>query len=470
MSIDIWLLILFVVGVTLFLILERKKLIREGPLFLYKTKIGLNIIETIAKKYKKTIKFLCYLSVGLGYIMMAVFTSFFLYSMVKSIYLYFIHPRVIEIISAPPLMLLIPYFPKIFGVEEFFPAFPFMYFIIAIAIVAIVHEGAHGIVARYHGVKIKSTGFGFLGPILAFFVEQDDKQMQKSKIFPQLAILSAGVFANIGTMIVFLIILISFFHVSYIPAGVEFNSYSYATIPEGSIQDLKATSEIILVGQENFTKILIENKSYFIKSIILEQNLLNRNINYSVNVYYDLPAIKNELRGVIVEMNGHPIKNLEDYKTEINKYASGEKIEITTNYQGNIENKQIVLNNPYNISGNYLGIMVGNSDSMNFFRMFEFFKEKGTYYESKYNPILANYIYYLLGWIVLINLLVALFNILPVGIFDGGRFFYLTILKISGKKKTAELGSKIATKIFLALILLIFIAWGYAKIRARIGF
>jgi hypothetical protein len=59
----------------------------------------------------------------------------------------------------------------------------FTYWIVAIALVAIFHEGFHGIFARFYNIKIKSTGFGFLGPFLAFFVEQDDKQMQKAKPF-----------------------------------------------------------------------------------------------------------------------------------------------------------------------------------------------------------------------------------------------------------------------------------------------
>ncbi len=48
---------------------------------------------------------------------------------------------------------------------------------------------------------------------------------------------------------------------------------------------------------------------------------------------------------------------------------------------------------------------------------------------------------------------IALVNMLPVGIFDGGRFFYLTILAITKKEKIAKKAFSIITYLFLARIL-----------------
>ena len=39
---------------------------------------------------------------------------------------------------------------------------------------------------------------------------------------------------------------------------------------------------------------------------------------------------------------------------------------------------------------------------------------------------------------MIINLLVALFNMLPLGFLDGGRFFYLTFLGLTGSEKVAK--------------------------------
>ncbi|MEK6846831.1 MAG: site-2 protease family protein, partial [Nanoarchaeota archaeon] len=58
----------------------------------------------------------------------------------------------------------------------------------------------------------------------------------------------------------------------------------------------------------------------------------------------------------------------------------------------------------------------------------------------------------LLWWIVMINVLVALMNMLPVAILDGGRFFYLTI---AGITKSDEWGKKIYSWMTWFILILI---------------
>ena len=61
----------------------------------------------------------------------------------QTLSIYILHPEITKIIKAPPIAPLIPYFPKLFGMESFFPPFYFTYFIVALAIVAVVHELSH---------------------------------------------------------------------------------------------------------------------------------------------------------------------------------------------------------------------------------------------------------------------------------------------------------------------------------------
>jgi membrane-associated protease RseP (regulator of RpoE activity) len=58
----------------------------------------------------------------------------------------------------------------------------------------------------------------------------------------------------------------------------------------------------------------------------------------------------------------------------------------------------------------------------------------------------------LLWWVVTINILVALMNMLPVAILDGGRFFFLTIWGITGRE---EWGKKIYSWITWFILLLL---------------
>jgi len=85
------------------------------------------------------------------------------------------------------------------------------------------------------------------------------------------------------------------------------------------------------------------------------------------------------------------------------------------------------------------------------------YKEDHVYYEPKNDASL--FIKDLLWWVFIINLLVALFNMLPVSALDGGRFFYLTILAITKSKKVAKKSFKMITYFILFLFLILMIKW-----------
>jgi membrane-associated protease RseP (regulator of RpoE activity) len=508
---DLILMAIFIVLVGIFLIIKRKKLEVDGVMFLYRTKIGLKVIDYLGTKYKKTLKIISYLIVVLGYVLMV----YVVYMMIKTFYIYLAYPQITEIIKGPPLMLLIPYFPKVFGVENLFPSFPFIAFCLAIAIVALVHEGGHGIMARYNNIKIKSTGFGFLGPaivypimqayknftskkknwnfiwkiivfiliglalykisfyllvllifpILAFFVEQDDKQMQKAKIFPQLSILGAGVFANIVTAIIFMILLIGFFNLSYAPQGVEFNSYAIASVPVAFAMNSNITSEKITqsidgVNEINLTKIIIQNKSYLVGDKFFSFNFSQVESDSFINIYSDQPAIRAGISGSIVKINNDSIKDPMSLSIELEKYKPGQSVTLETKENSEIKEYKIILGENLNQPGKAsLGIVVGPKQQLNMFRVFDWFKTYGVYYEAKFDQGLADGIYYTLGWIILINFMVALFNMLPLGIFDGGRFFYLSILAITKDEKYARRAFSFTTWFFLAIFVGLMVIW-----------
>jgi membrane-associated protease RseP (regulator of RpoE activity) len=161
-------------------------------------------------------------------------------------------------------MPLVPYLPQAFKLN-FLPPFYFTYWIIILAVVAIFHEFAHGILMRRYGVKIKSTGFGFfpffLPIFLAAFVEQDEKSMKKKKPFEQMAILSAGTFANVLIGIFFFLIMVLFFVLSFSSAGVVFTDYSYTAIPIAGISSINNFS-VNNLNYEKITSLLDKDLNY----------------------------------------------------------------------------------------------------------------------------------------------------------------------------------------------------------------
>src|SRR3989344_4142235 len=170
---DLSFLVIFTLFVIIFLYSKRKNIAREGLLYLYKTQVGVKLIDYIGRKFGKQIRSLHYVIISISYLLFAGI----MFIIGQAIYIYLKVPEITSVIKTPPLLPLIPYFPQLFGAKNLFPPFYFVYFLAAIVIVAFVHEFSHGILAKANNVRIKSTGVAFLGPILGAFVEQDEGQM-----------------------------------------------------------------------------------------------------------------------------------------------------------------------------------------------------------------------------------------------------------------------------------------------------
>ncbi|MBW2980545.1 site-2 protease family protein [Candidatus Woesearchaeota archaeon] len=209
--------IIFFLLMGLFLLVQRRKVQLQKILFpalyfvLYRTKVGLNLMNSMAKKHPKIIKGFAYAGVVLGFFGM-IFISF---ALMKNIYQLFVTPA-----AAPGVGLVLP-----FKVKGAFYV-PFFYWILSIFIIATVHEFSHGVVARAYNLKIKSSGLAFLGifvPVIpAAFVEPDEKKIVKRPRREQLSVFAAGPFSNVVLGILFLLVLI-FLGAPLIQAVLDFN-------------------------------------------------------------------------------------------------------------------------------------------------------------------------------------------------------------------------------------------------------
>ncbi len=465
---DVIMLVAFALFVFIFLYRNRKNLKKEGLLFLYKTRWGVKLIDKTAKTFPKTLKALSYVSIGVGYLLMAGM----LYLFAKIVWIYIAAPEVVKQIKVPPITPLIPYLPQAFKLD-FLPPFYFIYWIIVLAVIAITHEFAHGIFMRRYNIKIKSTGFGFfpffLPIFLAAFVEQDEKSMIKASKFQQKAVLAAGTFANILTAILFFGIMVLFFSFAFSPAGVSFENsyglenYAYGIVGIGNISSINGTQLLnptyqgILnsVEKNGIYKLETKQGDYFITKKFLE--IQNNNEGY-LFAYFDAPAINSGLTGAITEIDETKINSFESLAEKFKKYSPGEKINIKTT-NGNYE--IILEEHPLNPAEPWLGIFFQKSQRGSFIgKTIEFlsFKKSYIYYESKIGGA-GDFIYNFLWWLVLISFSVALVNMLPMGIFDGGRFFYLTIWEITGSEKKAKKWFAYATYFLLSLLFVLMIFW-----------
>ena len=461
---DLVLLAIFAIFVSFFLYKNKANLKKEGLLFLYKASWGIKLINYVGNKYKKTLNFFSWISITVGYILMGIM----IYFLGRIIWIYVFFPEVVRAIKIPPILPLVPYLPQAFKLD-FLPPFFFTYWIVILAIIAISHEFAHGIFAAYNKIKIKSTGFGFfpffLPVFLAAFVELDEEKMAKHKKKEQLAILSAGTFANVLVAILFGIIFWLFFSLAFVPGGVQYDSYAYEIIPIAGISMVNNIS----FDNPDAEKILDALNGSSIGEVEAGEDSYYGVAGFSpegelVQVYHDAPAIKNRLGGVITEINGVDILSRDDLGGELSKYTIGDEITITAIDQEREVDYNIVLEAfPDDSERAWLGILFSSPSSGTgilgrLSDWFTSFKEPHVYYEPKWDG-LSVFIYNLLWWLILISISVALINMLPVGIFDGGRFFYLTVLGITGSPKIARRAFAFTTYLFLFLVLLLMFFW-----------
>lgn len=71
------------------------------------------------------------------------------------------------------------------------------YFLLAAPIVLVIHEVAHGIVARLEKIKVKSGGFAIIIAIIAGFVEPDEEEFSKAKKVSKVRVIAAGSMSNV---------------------------------------------------------------------------------------------------------------------------------------------------------------------------------------------------------------------------------------------------------------------------------
>jgi len=447
---DVGFLVLFSLFVVWFLSSRKKSLSRQGIVFMYRTQFGVDAIKYVGDNFKRFLYGLRYLIILVGLVLMGIM----IWMLGETVSIYLLYPEITKVIKAPPIAPLIPYFPKLFGMESFFPPFYFTYFVVALAVVAIVHEFSHGIFMKLFNVKIKSTGLIFLGPILGAFVEQEDKSFHKKKNSEQMTILGAGVFANLIIALIFYGLYVGFFFSSFVASGYIFDSYALAVVPLDSIDGFGR--------QGNLTSVLTTNGTFYLDDNLAMQ--INNSDNGYLIAYSDAPAVLVGLRGAIIMADDVTIGERDDLRAFLESKEPGDDVVFTTEDDEGIRNYDIVLGENPGFPGiAYLG--VGNSavstDGVirSILEKFMGFKEASTYYKPSWDGDFVYFIYHLLWWVMVINLLVALFNMLPLGMLDGGRFFYLAILSVTNSKKVAKWAYRIVGYGILFVFLLLMFFW-----------
>ena len=103
------------------------------------------------------------------------------------------------------------------------------FFLVAVVVIVLPHELAHGIMARVENIPVLSTGIVALLVFFGAFVEPDEKEFEKASLTARLRMLSAGSSTNLVTAILALILLTGLFAA---PTGLLIQE----TVPDGPLE------------------------------------------------------------------------------------------------------------------------------------------------------------------------------------------------------------------------------------------
>jgi len=254
--------------------------------------------------------------------------------------------------------------------------------------------------------------------------------------------------------LLFYLLYVLFFFSSFTASGYIFNSYGLAAVPLDSITGFQDV--------DGLKKVITADGNYYLDEGLAVQ--LASDNGASLIAYTEAPAILAGMKGAIVQADDVNILNADSLREFMESKNPGDAVRFVTEDVDGMNEYDIVLGEHPDFEGRaYLGVGHNEAAPRGFIQgvlaKFMGFKESSTYYKATWDGEFVFFIYHLLWWVMVINLLVALFNMMPLGMLDGGRFFYLAVFGISGSEKFAKSAYRIATYFILFMFALMMFFW-----------
>lgn len=372
--------IIFYFLVALFFFLKRKTVARQGILLLYRTSWGLRWMDKIAAKYREWIILWGYVGVGAGFLGLLLIS----FMLIKN---------VVDVITTEAVSSVQPVLPGInipgLGV------LPFWDWILAIFLIAIIHEFSHGVVARAHNVQVKNTGIVLLGPILGAFVEPHEKKLRKERDIVQYSILAAGSWSNVLLAVAAFVLLSLIMNPLYggmvEPQGVTFESYLDPQLPAAKA---------------------------------------------------GLP-----LGTTITQLNGYAVPDAPAFVEELSRYHPGDKVKVSTAAG---EYQVTLAEHPDNPKRGYLGI----GQVQNKVEVKPSYQQGAGNIMYRFVLWFGGF----LRWLFILSSGIGLFNLLPLPIVDGGRMAQVFLYRWKGSQHGERRYRQIGM-FFLLLLLASLLLW-----------
>jgi membrane-associated protease RseP (regulator of RpoE activity) len=297
------------------------------------------------------------------------------------------------------------------------PLLPILYGWLAIVCAIVVHEGAHGIIARNRGLKVNSSGLLFLLVIpIGAFVDVDEEQLAKAKSKDSLRVMAGGVAGNVVVALVCLLaVLLIVNGLTPVVDGVYIYGVSEGMPAEeaGLLPgDVFVSVDNMEIGSYNDLNTYLEDKN----PGDIVQVTVARGEKWDEHFSTSITLTEFENKSFMGVSLFDPMEPLTYYRT------------LTP------ESVYVYMLPPSLYSG-----LVPFSDSL-----IPFY----THGLGAQWHVYANIFF----WLWFVNVNVAVFNALPIYPLDGGRIFNISLKSVLGRRISEKMISRITVAVTTTLV------------------
>ncbi len=393
---------------------------------MYRTTWGLKVMDRWAAKYGKILKWLGTAGIVAGFLGMI----FICYALIKSLFSLIARPE-----AAPGVGLVLPFKAKgIFYV-------PIEYWVICIFIIALVHEFSHGVIARVHGVKVKSSGFAFAGTtfkalgVILLLIGLWGKMKDSSAAFDIAS--SSGIMIIIG-----IILFITSFFVDTIAPIIP---AAFVEPDEKRLRKRPLSHQLAVFGAGPFSNVIVGFIALgllwpvaLVSGGMVEMNGVE--IADFVDGNFPAQAAGIQKGEIVQEINGVSTPYLENLSRELQKRKPGDSVLLKTD-KG--QYTLTLAKNPDNETSPYVGAFLSQSSDI----------KPGIRESYWVLPDVLLWVAGLLMFLFILNLGIGLFNLVPIGPLDGGRMLHAVLMAYVEKDKAMQLFSMIGLTFIIVVLM-----------------
>jgi membrane-associated protease RseP (regulator of RpoE activity) len=331
------------------------------------------------------------------------------------------------------------------GLPGINPIIPLGYGIVALIVGIVLHELAHGVVARSQGIGVKSLGIlVFVVPIGAF-VEQDDADMNAASRRRRDRVAAAGILANFAIALVFFAVLAAVISTSVAPNA---NGVGIVYVQAGS-----PAANASLVPGDILTSI---NGTATTDAALFESSLASTTPGETVTVTYYSGSQRTDSSVAVVLAPSTTVKGRGFLGVEIAYLTPGQMKQTLTSPLSSSSGPLVGAIDWLVLPLAGLEPLSGSSTS--------FFHLTGVFAGTDPNTfwVGANLLY----WIAWMSLLLGLSNALPLIPLDGGLLFRDFAASVAARFRKGwsaarldEFGGRAA--IVSSLLVLVLLAWQF---------